>query len=112
PARRGGTVRPRATSRVDRTVLRIVVGSMLAVPTAAMVAAADGNVIVSHRARADFALTADPGAAAWKSVEGVVAEKDRFGKVIPHHRTEIRSRWTDKNIYFLFVAPYEDLYLK
>ena len=105
-------MRPRATSRVDRTVLRIVFCSVLAVPTAAAAASADGNVIVSHRARADFALTADPGAPAWKSVEGVVAEKDRFGKVIPHHRTEIRSRWTDKNIYFLFVAPYEDLYVK
>jgi hypothetical protein len=31
---------------------------------------------------------------------------------VPHHRTEIRSRWTDKNVYFLFIAPYEDLYVK
>jgi len=107
-------VRPRATSRVDRTVLRIVFScAVLAGPAAAARAsAADGSVIVSHRARADFALTADPGAAPWKGVQGVVAEKDRFGKVVPHHRTEIRSRWTDKNVYFLFVAPYEDLYVK
>jgi hypothetical protein len=106
-------VRPRATSRVDRTVLRIVFScAVLAGAPAALRAAADDSVIVSHRARADFALTADPGAAAWKSVQGVVAEKDRFGKVVPHHRTEIRSRWTDKNVYFLFIAPYDDLYVK
>ena len=107
-------MRPRATSRVDRTVWRIVFScAVLAAPApAARAAAADGSVIVSHRARADFALTADPGAAPWKSVSGVVAEKDRFGKVVPHHRTEIRSRWTDKNVYFLFIAPYEELYVK
>ena len=107
-------MRPRATSRVVRTVWRIVFcGVVLAgVPAAARAAAADGSVIVSHRARADFALTADPAAAAWKSVQGVVAEKDRFGKVVPHHRTEIRSRWTEGNLYFLFICPYEKLHLK
>ena len=56
-------------------------------------AAAEPGVLVSHRARADFDLTADPGATAWKTVEGVFADKDRFGKPVPGHRTEIRSRW-------------------
>jgi hypothetical protein len=93
-------------------VLRIVFSCAVLAGAPAAVRAADDSVIVSHRARADFALTADPGAAAWKSVQGVVAEKDRFGKVVPHHRTEIRSRWTDKNVYFLFIAPYDDLYVK
>jgi hypothetical protein len=96
---------------VNRTAVPIVVFCSALAALAAPLAAGDG-VIVSHRARADFALTADPSAAAWKSVQGVVAENDRFGKVVPHHRTEIRSRWTDKNIYFLFVAPYDELYVK
>src|SRR6201999_722197 len=26
--------------------------------------------------------------------------------------TEIRSRWTEKNLYLLFVCPYDKLYLK
>ena len=30
----------------------------------------------------------------------------------PGHRTEIRSRWADKNLYLLFVCPYEELYAK
>ena len=80
-------MRPRATSRVDRTALRIVVFcALLAGPAVAAPARAADGVIVSHRARADFALTADPGAAAWKSVQGVVAENDRFGKPVPHHQ--------------------------
>ena len=30
----------------------------------------------------------------------------------PGHRTEIRSRWTEKFLYFLFICPYEQLHLK
>ena len=40
------------------------------------------------------------------------ADKDRFGKPVPGHRTEIRSRWTDKNLYLLFIAPYAELHVK
>jgi hypothetical protein len=103
-------MRARTTSRPDRTVRLAVALGLLA--GAGPAAAADNAVFVSHRARADFKLTADPGAPAWKNVEGVVMEKDRFGKVVPNHRTEVRSRWTDKNLYLLFVAPYEQLNLK
>lgn len=76
------------------------------------VARAESGVILSHRAPSDFALTADPNARVWKDTAGVVAEKGRYGEVIPGHRTEIRSRWTEKNLYFLFVCPYEALHLK
>ena len=31
---------------------------------------------------------------------------------MPGHRTEIRSRWTGRNLYFLFTCPYEQLNLK
>lgn len=33
-------------------------------------------------------------------------------KIVPGHRTEIRSRWTADNIYFLFMCPYVELYPK
>lgn len=72
----------------------------------------DARVFVSRRAAADFALTADPGAPSWKGIAGVVAERDRQGQPVPGHRTEIRSRWTPGNLYFLFTCPYEQLNLK
>ena len=31
---------------------------------------------------------------------------------VPGHRTEIRSRWSSGNLYFLFICPYEQLNLK
>jgi hypothetical protein len=31
---------------------------------------------------------------------------------MPGHRTEIRSRWTVNNLYFLFICPYKQLHLK
>jgi hypothetical protein len=88
----------------------VVLCAVLAAPAAAK--PAEPNVIVSHRAKSDFALTADPAAPQWKGVGPVIADKDRFGKPVPGHRTEIRSRWTDGNLYLLYVAPYEELYLK
>jgi hypothetical protein len=41
-----------------------------------------------------------------------LAEGDREGNPVPGHRTEIRSRWTGRNLYFLFTCPYEQLNLK
>lgn len=74
---------------------------------------ADGpGRIRSLYTRKDFALTADPAAAPWRNVPPVIADNDQHGKPQPGHRTEIRSRWSDRNIYFLFVCPYEALYLK
>ena len=39
-------------------------------------------------------------------------ETDRFGKVVPGYHTEVRTRWTKNNLYFLFICPYEQLHLK
>ncbi len=80
---------------------------------AAGILMADGpGVIVSKRSKSDFALTADPASKAWKKVPGVFAENDSLGRPVANHRTEIRSRWTDRNLYLLFVCPYEQLNLK
>jgi len=70
-----------------------------------------GRIESKHIAR-DFALTADPDAPQWKGVKGVFTENDQMGRPVPGHRTEIRSRWTNENIYFLFVCPYQNLNLK
>jgi len=74
--------------------------------------AADPGAIVSHSIGADFDLTADHNAKAWKGVRGVFADKGPRGEAAPGHRTEIRSRWSDGNLYFLFICPYEKLHLK
>jgi hypothetical protein len=74
---------------------------------AAICAAADSDPMLTWRAAADFALTANPEAAEWKNVQGVVAAADRYGKPLPEARTDIRSRWTDQYLYFLFVSKFE-----
>lgn len=74
--------------------------------------AQSANVINSYRAKADFTLTADPNAPAWKNVKGVIAERGPHNDVTPGHRTEIRAVWTDKNLYLLFICAYEAMYPK
>jgi hypothetical protein len=79
----------------------------------AAVALADGpGVITSYYASTSFALTADHEAGPWKGIRGVFAENGPMGDPTPGHRTEIRSRWTPDHLYFLFICPYEQLYLK
>ena len=78
---------------------------------AALIFADGPGVIASHRAAADFALTADPDAASWKGVSGIFMENGPKGEAHPDHRTEVRSRWTTGNVYFLFICPYQELHL-
>lgn len=74
---------------------------------------ADGpGVIQSRFSKSDFALTANPNSSAWHSVPGVFFETGPRGEAVPGHRTEVRSRWTTRNLYFLFICPYETLNLK
>jgi hypothetical protein len=80
---------------------------------AALAALADGpGRIESVYVGRDVELTADPQAAHWKKARPVVAGNGPLGKPTPNHRTEIRSLWSDKNLYFLFTCPYEQLHLK
>ena len=57
-------------------------------------------------------LVADPASSLWKKAPMVVAAQDRFGQPLPEARTEIRSMWTGENLYFLFSAKYESMYLR
>jgi hypothetical protein len=70
------------------------------------------GTMVSVRAEADAKLDPNPGSSFWKKAQPVVADRNNFGKLVPGHATEIRSLWTDGNLYFLFTCPYEELYLK
>lgn len=72
----------------------------------------EAGVAISHQAKADFKLTADPNSAAWKNVPGFIMDKGRRGEPVANHKTEIRSQWTAKNLYLLFICPYENLHLK
>src|SRR4030088_2560938 len=75
--------------------------------------AADGpGVILSKYVSDDFPLTADPDASPWKGASPIYAAHGPKGDTTPGHRTEIRSRWSDQNLYFLFICPYEALNLK
>jgi hypothetical protein len=70
------------------------------------------NLIESKFSKQDVAPTADPHSAFWRGIPPVFAGADTYGKPVPGHVTEIRSRWTRNNLYLLFICPYQELYLK
>lgn len=70
------------------------------------------NVLVSIVAARDWEPAADAASEEWAGIPGVLAARDFFGEKVALRPTEIRSRWTQKNLYLLFVCPYRKLYLK
>ena len=65
----------------------------------------------SYRAQHDAEPTADPNSEFWKGISGVTFDKSVLGPEVPELKAEVRSRWTDKFIYFLFSGHYESLTL-
>ena len=70
------------------------------------------NVLVSIVSARDWEPAADAASEEWAGIPGVQATKDFFGEKVSLPPTEIRSRWTQKNLYLLFVCPYQKLNLK
>lgn len=70
------------------------------------------DVMRSRYAPADFELTANPEAPHWRDAPSVVTESGRWGEPLKNARTEIRSRWSDRNLYFLFISQYESMRLR
>lgn len=77
-----------------------------------LVIPAEQPVVECARAEQDSPPELDPASPFWSASRPVYMEKDNFGKTVPGYRTEVRSRWTKNNLYFLFICPYEELYLK
>lgn len=60
----------------------------------------------------DVAVNTNPSSSFWDAAKPIYIERDAYGNPEPGYRTEVRSRWTARNLYFLFVCPYEELNLK
>ena len=73
---------------------------------------AGAQTIQSKWADYDPPPDANPASTFWKGSTSTFMDRDPHGKADPGYRTEIRTRWTRKYLYFLFICPYEELYLK
>jgi hypothetical protein len=89
-------------------VMRFVVALLLLTFAAQ---AQDPGQAISRRLKDDMDLTTDANSPLWRLAPAIVADHSAKGVLTPGHKTEIRSRWSLENLYFLFICPYEDLYL-
>jgi hypothetical protein len=64
------------------------------------------------RAKADFKLSADPQATAWKKVPSIKAAVNPTAGPAGPDSFEFRTQWTERHLYFLFICPYDELHLK
>ena len=65
------------------------------------------DLIKSTQAFEDVALETNLSSRFWQGTPPVYVEKDKYGNMVRGYRTEIRTRWTTTNLYFLFVCRYE-----
>ena len=91
-----------------RAVKTLILGAALCLGTFAQQPA----VVQSSRADRDVAPDTSPDSEFWRVAPAIFAVNDNYGKPVPGHKTEIRSRWTKDNLYFLYICPYEQLWLK
>jgi hypothetical protein len=91
-------------------MIRLAGAACLLAFTTGLAMAADS--MESKHATRDAAADTNPNSDFWRGAPSVFAERDTSGSPVPTHRTEIRSRWTDRNLFFLFICKYEQLYLK
>jgi hypothetical protein len=68
--------------------------------------------IKSIWAETDIALDTNPASVFWRDAPPVYMDSDAHGIPVPNYRTDVRTRWTKQNLYFLFICPYEQLNLK
>src|SRR5262249_862698 len=69
-------------------------------------------VIESVKADQDSPLTLDPAAPFWRSARPILLDRNKLGKRESSYRAEVRTRWTENNLYFLFECPFAELFLK
>lgn len=72
----------------------------------------DSSTAFSSHVPQDCAPDTDPQSPFWQDAPSVWLTANSYGEEVPDHRTQVLSRWTSKNLYFLFVCPYRELHLK
>ena len=75
-------------------------------------ASAQTPTIYSNWVNKDIPLNTDPSSYFWRDARAVYMDADSHGHRDAKYRTEVRMRWTNQYLYFLFVCPYEELNLK
>ena len=91
---------------------RQLLGALMLLIICSSLAFSGDQNIESTWANSDPTLDTNPASAFWSGSPPVYMDSDAHGKPDPKYRTEIRTRWTNKYLYILFVCPYEELYLK
>jgi hypothetical protein len=94
---------------------RILIAILLLLPPSLQVQSLpvdEASVFLSFRSAEDHELNPDPDSDFWRQAKSVALDQSILGEPDPALRSEVRSRWTSKYLYFLFWGPYGTLHLK
>lgn len=77
-----------------------------------MTGAGAAQTFRSVHADRDVLVNTALNSAFWRGAGRVYLDRDVMGKTVPRLKTEVLSRWTENNLYLLYVCPYQVLNLK
>lgn len=60
----------------------------------------------------DSGPNVDPASGFWAEAPTAFASRDAFARPIPSLETTLRIQWSQESLYFLFVCPFLELYLR
>ena len=92
--------------------MRMLTCSLVLMSLSTSIAVGEEPTYTILRSPQDVGLRLDPELPFWQEADVLVADRDTYGMPVPKYRTEIRARWTAKNLYLLFVCPYQKLNLR
>ena len=70
------------------------------------------RLAISLQSSDEAASDTDPDSDFWKIAPSIWMQTNNHGQPVPGHQTEVRLRWTDQNLYFLFLCPYQELQVR
>ena len=85
---------------------------LILVVACATSALAAGPTINAVWAEQDVPLDTNPSTPFWRGARPAYMDANSHGKLDPKYRTDIRIRWTNRNLYILYICPYDQLNLK
>lgn len=70
------------------------------------------KIAVSIRSDELQAAETNPNSCFWRGASVLSMQANSYGVLEKGHETEVLLRWTGKNLYFLFICAYDELWLR
>lgn len=70
------------------------------------------RIAVSLHSDCEQGPDTNPHSDFWRIAPSICMQADSYGRPVEGHETEIRLRWTEESLYFLFICAFKELHFR